>query len=340
MISSRQGSYWPTHGWHTSSAEEQGINSTFVRPLEGYIQSTRPHLDTLLIIRHGYIVFERYYQDYMQDSYHTLNSMTKSFISALVGIALQQGYLQSLDQHWSDFFPEYFTSDTDARKTAITVRHLLKMTSGLNPDALAYPGRRGDNSQDWMRFALDTPTLLGPDTCFMYSSLGSHLLSIIVSKASGISTLEFARRYLFAPLGIASDIARGFEWESDPRGNHIGGAGLYLTARDSAKLGYLFLHNGRWDSTQLISPTYIEEATKAQSNGGHPEATPYGYHWWVEELAGYHSFYAGGFGGQYIQIFPQLDLVIVYLAPDQPALGLYHRQLIPLAFVLPSIRDV
>jgi CubicO group peptidase (beta-lactamase class C family) len=338
MITHNMPDYWPTNGWHTSSPEKQAMNSAFIQPLETYIQNTRPHLNTLLIIRHGHIVFEYYAPEYNQHSYQMLHSMTKSFISALVGIALQRGYLKSLDQRWSEFFPDYFTSDTNPRNANITIRHLLKMTSGLNPDALAYPGRRGDNSQDWMRFALETPTLLEPNTLFMYSSLGSHLLSMILSKTSNMSTLEFARHFLFAPLGITSDSTQGFAWETDPQGYHIGGAGLSLTACDSAKLGYLFLHNGQWEGSQLISSPYIEEATQVQSSGGHPEATPYGYHWWIEDLNGQHSFYAAGFGGQYIQVFPQMDLVLVYLAPDHPALGLYHRQLIPLAFVLPAIQ--
>ncbi len=339
MVTSKTPEYWPTEAWRTASPDEQGIDPAFIKPLETYVQNSRPHLNSLLIIRHGSIIFERYAQDYNQQSYQILNSMTKSFVSALVGIALQQGYLKSLDQRWLEFFPDYFAGNIDSRKEKITLRHLLKMTSGLNADALAYPGRRGDNSQDWMRFAIETPILLEPDQCFMYSSLGSHLLSMILSKVSGMSTVEFARRFLFAPLGIASDASAGFLWETDPQGFNIGGAGLYLTARDSAKLGYLYIKHGQWDNTQLLPRSYIETSTQTQSSGGHPEATPYGYHWWLEELGGHHAFYAAGFGGQYIQVFPQLDLILVYLAPDQPALGLYHRQLIPLAFVLPAIKD-
>lgn len=331
--------YWPTTDWRESSPQEQGMNPAFVPALEAYIQETRPYLNTILIIRHGYLVFERYYKDYTWQSYQMIHSMTKSFVSALVGIALNEGYLRSLDQTWAEFMPEYFTSEAAQCKKPITIRHLLKMTSGLNPDFLAYPGRRGDTSEDWIQFAVEKPILARPGQLFMYSSLGSHLLSIILAKATGMSTLEFARRSLFTPLGIASDEQAGFSWDTDPRGYHIGGAGLCLQARDAAKLGYLYVNNGLWDGKQIVPSGYVHESTQEHTRGGHPEGTGYGYHWWIAEQEGYHSFYAAGFGGQYIHVFPELDTIIVILSPDEPALGMYHRQLIPSVFVIPAIQD-
>jgi CubicO group peptidase (beta-lactamase class C family) len=334
-----QREYWPTIDWCESSPQEQEMDPTFVPALEAYIKETRPYLNALLIIRHGYLVFERYYKDYTRQSYHLLHSMTKSVISTLIGVALGKGYLHSLDQRWEEFLPQYFTHEIDQRKKQITIRHLLKMTSGLNPDFLAYPGRHGDTSNDWVRFAIEKPILTHPNQLFMYSSLGSHLLSIILAKATGMSTLEFARQSLFTPLGIASDEQAGFSWETDPQGYHIGGAGLRLQARDAAKLGYLYINNGLWDGKQIVPSGYVHEATQEHTRGGHPEGTGYGYHWWVVEQEGYHSFYAAGFGGQYIHVFPELDTVIVMLAPDEPALGVYHRQFIPSVFVIPAIQD-
>lgn len=316
------------------------MDPTLLAELDEYIQKTRPYLNTLLIIRHGYIVFERYYKEYTQHSYQLLHSATKSFISALIGIALQQGYLQNLEQRWEELLPEYFTSETDPRKKRITIRHLLKMTSGLNPDFLAYPGRFGDTSKDWVHYAVEKPILAHPDQLFMYSSLGSHLLSTILTKLTGLSTLEFARKYLFGPLGIASDEQAGFSWDTDPLGYFIGGANLSLKARDAAKLGYLYINHGQWDGVQIIPAAYVHESTREHSRGGVPEGTSYGYHWWIAEQEGYHSFFAAGFGSQYIHVFPELDTVIVMLAPDAPAFGTYHRQFIPSLFVIPSIQDV
>jgi|SRR5581483_7355797 len=331
--------YWPTTDWRESTPEEQGMDPTILTGLDTYIAQTRPYLNTLLIIRHGYIVFERYYKEYHQQSYQLLNSMTKSFISALIGIALREGYIRNLDQRWEEFTPEYFTDETDARKRQITLRQLLKMTSGLNPDFLAYPARHADKDADWVRFAIEKAILPRPDQLFMYSSLGSHLLSVILTKATGLSTLEFARRYLFAPLGIAWDEQADFSWHTDPHGYYVGGAGLWLRARDAAKLGHLYANNGQWDGVQIIPAEYVQESTQEHSRGGSPEGTGYGYHWWVVEQEGYRSFYAAGFGGQYIHVFPDLDTVIVMLAPDEPAPGVYHRQFIPSIFVIPAIKD-
>ena len=334
-----QRDYWPTEDWRESSLEDQAMDPGFVPKLDAYIRETRPYLNTLLIIRHGYLVFERYYKEYTRQSYQLLNSATKSIISTLIGIALKEGYLHSLDQRWEEFLPEYFTTGVDAGKRLITLRHLLKMTSGLNPDFLAYPGARGDKSEDWVRFAIEKPILASPDQFYMYSSLGSHLLSVILTEATGMSTLEFARRYLFTPLGIASDEQAGFSWGTNPQGYYVGGSRLELRARDAAKFGYLYANSGNWDGVQIVPIEYVRESTREQTRGGHPEGTGYGYHWWVVEQDGYASFYAAGFGGQYIHVFPELDLVIVMFAPDEPAPGVYHRQLIPSVFVLPAIRD-
>lgn len=215
MSTQIQREYWPTANWRESAPEEQGMDQKVLSGLDAYITETRPYLNTLLIIRHGHIVFERYYKDYNQSSYQLLHSATKSIVSALIGIALKEGYLKSLDQKWKELLPEYFTAETDVRKKDITIRHLLKMTSGLNPDFLAYPGHSGDTSEDWVRYAIEKPVPVGPDQLFMYSSLGSHLLSVMLSRATGMSTVNFARRYLFAPLGIETDEQAGFLWQAD-----------------------------------------------------------------------------------------------------------------------------
>jgi CubicO group peptidase (beta-lactamase class C family) len=128
-----QRDYWPTARWCESSPQEQGMDPTRLLGLDTYIKETRPYLNTLLIVRHGHIVFERYYKDYNLSSYQLLHSATKSVVSALIGIALKEGYLKNLDQKWEELLSEYFTPKTDPQKRHITIRHLLKMTSGLIP---------------------------------------------------------------------------------------------------------------------------------------------------------------------------------------------------------------
>ena len=134
-----------------------------------------------------------------------------------------------------------------------------------------------------------------------------------------MNTLDFAKRYLFTPLGIDTDEQAGFSWKTDPLGYPIGGTWLHLKARDAAKFGYLYANNGMWDG-QIISAEYVHDSTREHTRGGHPEGTGYGYHWWVTEVAGHHSFYAAGYGGQYIHVFPDLDTVMVLLPlTNQPS---------------------
>ena len=220
------------------------------------------------------------------------------------------------------------------------MRHLLKMSSGLNPDFLAYPGHSKEEVKDWVQYAIDIPLRAQhPDQFFLYSSLSSHLLSVILSRVTGMDTLSFASKQLFKPLGIACSEQEGFSWLTDPQGHYLGGTGLSLTAPDAAKIGYLYLNKGLWNGTQILPRWYASEATQDHSGGGHPEAAGYGYQWWVAEQEGYHSFYAAGYGGQYIHVFPELDTIIIMFAPDAPAIGLYHRQFIPALFVIPAIRN-
>jgi CubicO group peptidase (beta-lactamase class C family) len=185
-------------------------------------------------------------------------------------------------------------------------------------------------SRDWVRHVLGRRLASKPGAEFAYSSASSHLLSAIVADASGQSTLAFARAQLFAPLGIAADHAleqtirhwpptqaelaafgqAPVAWPRDPQGYHLGGVGLKLPARDLAKFGYLYLNGGRWDRTQVVPAAYVAASTRPQSE---PSMGPgdYGYHWWVTNETGHDSFRAMGFGGQLIQVIPDLDLVVV-----------------------------
>lgn len=175
-----QRDYWPTADWRESSPQEQRMSPAVLAKLDTYVKETRPYLNTLLIVRHGYVVFERYYKEYDRQSYQLFHSLTKSVISMLIGIALQESYLSSLDQRWEELMPEYFASETGLRKKQITIRQLLKMTSGLNPDFLGYPGHQNYEAEDWIRFAIEETTWANPDQLFLYCSLGSHLLSVIL----------------------------------------------------------------------------------------------------------------------------------------------------------------
>jgi CubicO group peptidase (beta-lactamase class C family) len=337
-----QRDYWPTAGWRAAAPAEQGMDPAVLDDLDTMVPASYPKVRSLLVVRHGYLVYERYRRGVTADDGHNSFSVTKSVVSALVGIALGDGELTGLDQTVEELLADHVPADADPRLPRVTVEQLLTMTSGLAGDD-ALPGGldgisdRMAQRRDWVRHILGRRLETTPGARFAYSSASSHLLSAIVADATGQSTLAFARAKLFGPLGIVADDAlepeirdwplaraelEAYEqatvaWPSDPQGYHFGGAYLKLPARDLAKLGYLYLNGGRWDGTQVVPADYVAASTRPQSDpsvgsGG------YGYQWWVTNETGHASFRAEGFGGQLIQVIPDLDLVVVITSdPDQ-----------------------
>jgi CubicO group peptidase (beta-lactamase class C family) len=327
--------YWPTTGWRTAAPDEQGMAPAVLGDLDTMVPDLYPQVRSVLVVRHGHLVYERYWQGADAGDGHTSYSVTKSFVSALVGIALGEGRLRSLDQTVEELLAGHLPADADPRLRRVTVKQLLTMTSGLAGDdsSLAGDDRVSDRmaqSRDWVRHILGRRLETSPGERFAYSSASSHLLSAVVADATGKSTLAYARAKLFGPLGIATGDAyqptvdhwppteaeiEAFErapvaWPRDPQGYHYGGAFLRLPARDLAKLGYLYLNGGRWDGTQVVPADYVRASTQRQSD---PPVGPggYGYQWWVTNETGHDSFRAMGFGGQLIQVIPDLDLVVV-----------------------------
>jgi CubicO group peptidase (beta-lactamase class C family) len=286
-------------------------------------------------VRHGYLVYERYWHGVDAGDGQSSFSVTKSFVSALVGIALGDGRLRSLDQTVEELLAPHLPPDADPRLRRVTVAQLLAMTSGLASDDSSLGGDdhlwdQVARSRDWVRYILGRRPETTPGAEFAYSGANSHLLSAIVADTTGQSTLAYARAKLFGPLGIATDNAfepvlrrwpptraqvAAYErarvaWPRDPEGYHLGDSLLRLPARDLAKLGYLYLNGGRWDGAQVVPADYVAASIQPQSD---PTVGPgdYGYHWWVTNETGHASFRAMGFGGQLIQVIPDLDLVVV-----------------------------
>ena len=203
-------------------------------------------LESLLVIRHGTIVAEAYYAPFRAGVKHRINSATKSVIGTLIAIALKDGLLDSPDHPVVDFFSDRTIANLDDNKKAITIQNLLDMTSGLDwteplGEGLPQSMIAMERSADWEQFVLDRPIATKPGAAFNYDSGNPQLLSAILTRLTGQSALDYARKRLFEPLGI-SDVF----WRSDPRGVSIGGYGLFLQPRDMAKFGYLYLRNGVW----------------------------------------------------------------------------------------------
>jgi CubicO group peptidase (beta-lactamase class C family) len=313
-------SIWPTRQWQTSSPGEQGMDSKELADLVAFGAErilARPgttltcRLDSLLVVRHGKIVLEAYYAPYSAGILHTANSVTKAVVSTLVAIASNDGLLDSLNHRVIDFFDRHSIAKVDSRKEAITVQNLLDMTSGLDwSEPLAEPRPQSmiemGRSSNWVKFILDRPMSSAPGDTFNYNSGNPHLLSAILTKLAGMSTLEYAKAKLFGPLGI-NDVY----WRRDPQGNFTGGFGLWLQPRDMAKIGYLYLRNGKWEGKQLLPTTWIDKVNHATIDM-HQVGLKYSNLFWV--LPDKHVYMAVGFNGQVIMVFPDLDIVVVTTA--------------------------
>ena len=254
----RQASVWPTKVWEVSTPEEQGMDSRAVARLIDDVGTYKQ--DSVLIVRNGKIVADAYYAPYVAGIRHDLRSVTKSFLSTLIGILVQQGKLESVDRPVLDFFPDRTIANLDDRKKAITVQNLLDMASGIawvervhTPDETL---PRMYASPDPTGFVLDQPMSDPPGEKFYYKGGDPYLLSALINKLTGQNALEFARKELFAPLGI-TDV----RWAPvDKQGVVTGEAGMRLTPHDMAKLGYLYLRDGVWDGMRIIPSAWVERA--------------------------------------------------------------------------------
>jgi CubicO group peptidase (beta-lactamase class C family) len=294
--------YWPTDGWRTSTPEAQGMDAQLLANMLAVIREEKPNLHSVVVIRHGYIVAEAYPLPYAPEVLHDQRSITKSNIGTLIGIAIAEGDIAGVDQPLLSFFPDRTIAHRDEQKEAITLEHMLSMSSGLDgsDDHLLSMIQ----SADWVQFMLDRPMIHAPGSTFEYSSGGSHVLSAILSNATGQDTEAYAREKLYGPLGITD-----FRWERDWKGQSDGGFGLWMRPRDMAKLGYLYLHQGAWDGHQIVPAAWVEAATHAHG----PNAN-YGYQWWLNWDKTPGSFAAGGYGAQQINVIPALDLIVVFTA--------------------------
>lgn len=260
-------------------------------------------LNSLLIARDGKLVGERYYRGLTRDRAVNVKSASKSVLNALLGIAVQQGKLR-LDQTIEQVLPAATTSALDPRTRAITIRQLMMMKAGLestsfdNYDAWV-------NSGNWVNNALRRPFTCAPDTCMVYSTGNTHLLSVILTRATGLSTRDFANRYLFGPLG-----AQIGGWTRDPQGYYLGGNEMNLTPRQMLRLGQLYLDGGTVNGKRLLTPAWIQDSWGEYATSpwnGHR----YGLLWWSRDSGPYKVHFAWGYGGQFIFVVPQLKLVAV-----------------------------
>ena len=316
--------YWPTEGWRISTPEEQGLDSARLERMLDAIDDQQLNVHSVLVVRNGYIIAETYYPPFQQDTKHQLYSVTKSFISALVGIAIEKGYIGGVDQRVVGFFPEREFANHDGRKAAMTLEHLLTMTSGLDWEEGMPTYQEMGRTKDWVHYVLDKPITADPGSQFNYCSGCSHVMSAIIQETTGMGTLEFAQRHLFEPLGISN-----VYWETDRSGIPNGGWGIEMTPRDMAKFGYLYLNDGVWDEQQIVPAAWVR--TSVEGDTTFDDGWRYGYQWWIYPSFG--AYAAIGLGAQIIFVMPDMEMVVVFTAAMDDADVLFEliEDLVPAA---------
>ena len=263
-----------------------------------------PQLHSLLVSHRGQLVLEYYAPKHGANRLANIKSASKSVISTLVGIAIARKLIPGLETPIVGWFPE-LRKDSDRRKQAITIENLLTMQSGLESTS-------GENygswvsSRNWVRHALARPMVSAPGTTMEYSTGTSHILSAILTKVSRTSTHQFAADVLARPLGIT--LAR---WTRDPQGLYLGGNEMLMTPRQMVAFGELYLNRGRARGHQVVPAEWVDTSCVPRTRSRWDPDREYGYGWWIQDFDGHRACFAWGFGGQYIMVFRDLDVVVV-----------------------------
>lgn len=291
--------------WTTTNFAEKKIDSS---KIEGaFIEAGKlNYIYSIVIIRNEKIVAEKYFNGKNKNSYFNIRSVSKSYLSAGIGIAINKSILQK-DEKLLSLLPEYNEKISDSRFSDITINHLIKMRAGLQGDKYIYSSVV--NSSNWISTIFNLPLLNSPGSRYTYSTPGTHLLSAALTKASDKSSLEFLTEQLTSKMNIEIN-----NWEQDPQGFYFGGNNMFFTTRNMAVLGLLYLKKGKLNEEQIIPTNWIEESlidyTNGLGNWGAINNIGYGYLWWTGTINNYSIFTAIGHGGQFVLCVPDLNLIV------------------------------
>ncbi len=317
-------------GWVTNNLKSKQIDTTLVYKLFHQLQNGEHQIHSVLLVKNKELIIEEYFNGHTANNTHDLRSATKSIRSILMGIAIDKGFIASINDPISNYLKNPTPKkNLDQRKEKITINHLLTMSSGLDCNDWNQKSKGQEDKvykkDDWLQYTLNLPMLHEPGTVSNYCSMGTVLLAEIISQSSGMSIDQFAEKYLFGPLGINK-----VKWGHTSNKEVIPSAKrLYMTSRDMAKIGQLILNKGVWKGEQIVSEKWIEESTKSKTK---ITGIDYGYLWWnipykIDDKV-IMSKTATGNGGQYIMVIPELDLVAVFTG------GAYNSQEDKLAFAI------
>lgn len=274
---------------------------------DGRVQTSTP--TSLVVVRNGELVFERYFNGGGRQTAANIHSASKSMLSAGIGIALAKGLIHDVNEKVPELLPDYFATITDPVKQGLKLGDLLTMRSGMNWEE-DVTETYIQTQTDWARAILALPFGAAPGTQFNYNTGLTHLMSVILTKASGMSTCDFMRKNLLDRIGIYPK-----HWGRDPQGFFSGGYDVYFTPREMAKFGMLMLNDGKWHGHQVVPAHWVRAATSRQTEA-HSLSFPgreiaYGYNWWVRKIGGHDMAYAWGWGGQFIYVIRDLRMVVV-----------------------------
>lgn len=342
-------------GWETASLAVEGVDQVPLAELMDRLRRNPGHLvEGIVIAIHGKLVFEEYFDGVTHPTYgeqpirytrwtkHCLSSVTKSVTATLLGIAIDRGFITSVDAKALDFFPEMADLDT-GQKSAITLKHLVTMSAGLQWDESSYSLRdpRNDLTQwfnfdgDLLRFVLERPMVAEPGTLFTYNGGLTNILGETIRRASGRRLDRFSETYLFAPLGVTD-----LSWYLIRPDFVYASGDISLRPRDLAKLGRLFLQGGEWNGSRVLSPEWVQDsATPAFPMQPWPGCAGYSYGWWPRsEAYGSGAFAAEGWGGQALIVMPELDAVVVFTGGSYWRSPLLSSHQMMANYILPAIR--
>ena len=315
--------------WSLTPPEEQGMDSTMLRT--GLTKlGNNASLFSALVIRHDRLVAERHYRGGGAQRSNNVHSASKSILQALVHIAIAKGYIGSLDDAVASYLPEYFGNASPDKKE-ITIRHMLTMTSGLDwtEDSTESQVEKAPN---WVQAILGRSLVSVPGTTYNYSTGNTHVVSAVLEKATRMSICQFAHQYLFGPMGITAE-----HWGRDPQGIFSGGYNVYLTPREMAKFGLLYLHDGKWGGQPLVPYSAVRAAQTQTTQVD--DTLAYSEGWWMQTISGRSMYFAWGNGGQFICVIPSTDIVLVTSQNTND--NSINKEIDPRAFIrdylLPSI---
>ena len=312
--------------WETGTLEETGIDTAGMNTFMRKVIEKHPYMESILIVRNGKLVFEEYLNGWDPVRIHRLQSVTKGFTSTLVGIAIEQGIIGSLDDPIRDYLPDY-SELFGGRKDSVSIRHLLSMSAGFEwneaetyyADPSKCDPHLAEAGDDYLKYLLERPIIEKPGTVYRYNSGYPNVLGYIIESRSGMELLEFAYRNLFEPLGIK----RAYWMPIRGENKTSCAGGLKLMSRDLARYGYLYLREGAWEGKQVVPAEWVRESLTGHFVTNDGMEVGRGYCWGkVKSLDGLHDiFFTSGTGGQYVIVIPDLDTVVITTAVFRTAKG-------------------